>query len=256
MIGGVETIREEGTPQGGPLSPLLSNILLDDLDKELEERGHTFCRYADDCNIYVKSEEAGKRVMSSIKEFLTKRLKLKVNDEKSAVARPWDRKFLGYTMTANKKAKLKVSPKAIERLKDKLKQRFRQGRGRNVAEFIIELRPILTGWINYFKLAETKGIFEELDGWIRRRLRGIIWKQKKRRKVRTKMLVARGLNKERAKESATNGRGSWWNAGASHMNEAFPKLFFDGLGLISLVDKRKELQISRTAVYGTVRTVV
>ena len=244
MIDGIETIREEGTPQGGPLSPLLSNILLDDLDKELEKRGHAFCRYADDCNIYVKSEIAGDRVMTSIKKFLKEHLKLKVNEEKSAVARPWDRKFLGYSMTVDKKTKLKVSPKAIERLKDKMKEKFRQGRGRNIAKFIAELKPILIGWANYFKLAETKLIFEELDGWIRRKLRCIIWRQKKRGKARGKMMVARGIDKDRARQSTVNGRGPWWNAGASHMNEAFPKSFFDMLGLISLVDRRKVLKVS------------
>jgi len=237
MINGIETIREEGTPQGGPLSPLLSNILLDDLDKELERRDHSFCRYADDCNIYVKSKAAGERVMASIKEFLEERLKLKVNDEKSAVARPWNRKFLGYSTTVNKKTKLKVSPKAIERLKDKLKVKFREGRGRNIVKFIAELKPILIGWVNYFKLAETKLVLEELDGWLRRRLRCIIWRQKKRGRTRAKMLIARGIDKDRAWKSTVNGRGPWWNAKASHMNEAFPKSFFDDLGLISIVDR-------------------
>ncbi|MBX9923909.1 MAG: group II intron reverse transcriptase/maturase [Rhabdochlamydiaceae bacterium] len=239
MIGGVETTREEGTPQGGPLSPLLSNIMLDDLDKELERRGHSFCRYADDCNIYVKSEAAGKRVMTSLKELLERRLKLKVNDEKSAVARPWNRKFLGYSVTVEKKTKLKVSPKAVERLKDKLKKKFSEGKGRNLAKFIKELRPILMGWSNYFKLAETKQIFEDLDGWIRRKLRCIIWKQKKRGKARIKMLMARGIDKDRAWKSSENGRGSWWNSGSPHMNEAFPKAFFKTLGLVSMVDLRK-----------------
>ncbi len=244
MINGIETIREEGTPQGGPLSPLLSNILLDDLDKELEKREHSFCRYADDCNIYVKSKAAGERVMISIKEFLEERLKLKVNDEKSAVARPWNRKFLGYSTTVDKKTKLKVSPKAVERLKDKLKMKYREGRGRNIAKFIAELKPILTGWVNYFKLAETKRVFEELDWWIRRKLRCIIWRQKKRGGARSKMLIAKGIDKDRAWKSTVNGRGPWWNAGAPHMNEAFPRLFFDNLGLISIVDRMRVLQVS------------
>jgi RNA-directed DNA polymerase len=244
MLDGIETIREEGTPQGGPLSPLLSNILLDDLDKELERRGHAFCRYADDCNIYVKSEAAGERVMASIKEFLKEHLKLKVNDEKSAVARPWDRKFLGYSMTVNKKTKLKVSPKAVERLKDKLKEKFRQGRGRNITRFIGELKPILVGWTNYFKLAETKLVFEELDGWIRRKLRCVLWRQTKRGKTRAKRLIARGIDRDRAWKSTVNGRGPWWNAGAPHMNEAFPKSFFDDMGLTSIVDRRRVLQVS------------
>jgi RNA-directed DNA polymerase len=244
MINGIETVREEGTPQGGPLSPLLSNILLDDLDKELERRGHAFCRYADDCNIYVKSKAAGERVMTSITDFLKERLKLKVNEEKSAVARPWNRKFLGYSMTVDKKTKLKVSPKALERLKDKLKEKFREGKGRNIAKFIVELKPTLIGWVNYFRWAETKRMFEELDWWIRRKLRCLFWKQKKCSKARTKMLIARGIDKDRARRSVLNGRGSWWNAGAPHMNEAFPKRFFDDLGLTSLADRMRVLQVS------------
>jgi RNA-directed DNA polymerase len=243
MSNGIIMEREEGTPQGGPLSPLLSNILLDDLDKELEKRGHSFCRYADDCNIYVKSQTAGERVMASIKEFLEQKLKLKVNDKKSAVARPWSRKFLGYSMTVDKKTKLKVSPSAKDRLRDKLKEKFRQGRGRNLAEFIGELRPLLIGWINYFKLAETKQVFEGLDSWIRRKLRCILWRQKKRGKARAKMLRKRGIEEERIKETVGNGRGPWWNAGASHMNEAFPKIYFDGLGLVSLQDQMKLLKV-------------
>ena len=242
MIGGIETVREEGTPQGGPLSPLLSNILLDDLDKELEKRGHSFCRYADDCNVYVQSKVAGERVMASLKELLEKRLKLKINEEKSAVARPWSRKFLGYSMTVDKKTKLKISPKAIERLKDKMKEKFRQGRGRNLAKFIEELKPLLVGWINYFRLGETKGAIEELDGWIRRKLRCIIWRQKKRREARAGSMMKMGIDKERAWKSARNGRGPWWNAGATHMNEAFPKSYFDSLGLVSLFDQRRKLQ--------------
>jgi RNA-directed DNA polymerase len=242
MADGIEIGRDTGTPQGGPLSPLLSNILLDDLDKELERRGHTFCRYADDCNIYVKSKTAGERVMSTIKQFLERRLKLKINEEKSAVDRPWKRKFLGYSMTVDKKTKLKVSPKAVKSLKDKLKEKFKQGRGRNLSAFIQELRPIIIGWVNYFKLAETKRIFEDLDGWIRRRLRCIIWRQKKHQKARLKMLIANGIDRERAEKSTANGRGPWWNAGAPHMNQAFPKKFFDNLGLISMVDRRKVLE--------------
>ena len=244
MINGLETVREEGTPQGGPLSPLLSNIMLDDLDKELERRNHSFCRYADDCNIYVQSAIAGARVMASIKKFLEERLKLKVNDKKSSVARPWNRKFLGYSVTTNKAVKLKVSPKAIERLKDKMKEKFRRGKGQNIARFINELKPLLTGWINYFKLAETKQVFEKLDEWIRHKLRRIIWKQKKRPKARAAMLIARGIDKEKAWKSATNGRGPWWNAGSSYMNRAFPISFFEQLGLVSLFERSKSFKIS------------
>lgn len=242
MEGGVATPRTQGTPQGGPLSPLLSNILLDDLDKELERRGHSFCRYADDCNIYVRSQRAGDRVMESIQNFVEKRLKLRVNPEKSAVDRPWRRKFLGYSLTWHREAKLRVAPESVVRLKEKLRERFRQGRGRNLERFIASLEPLLKGWINYFCLAEVKGIFEELDGWIRRKLRAILWRQWKRPFTRAKNLMRRGLEEVRAWKSAYNGRGAWWNAGASHMNHAFPKKFFDEMRLVSLLDRIRGLQ--------------
>jgi RNA-directed DNA polymerase len=257
MEGGVVSPRMEGTPQGGPLSPLLSNILLDDLDKELEKRGHAFCRYADDCNIYVRSRAAGERVMASITRRLTERLKLRVNPEKSAVDRPWNRKFLGYSMTCNRKPRLKAAARSVERLKTKLLVLFRQGRGRNLPTFIRELTPVLRGWVNYFRLAEVKGVFEELDQWIRRKLRCILWRQWKRPYTRAKNLMKRGLVESRAWISATNGRGPWWNSGASHMNAAYPKKYFDQLGLVSLLDQLHHLQCSsRTAGYGTVRPVV
>ena len=257
MEDGLVSQRTEGTPQGGPLSPLLSNILLDDLDKELERRGHAFCRYADDCNIYVRSKQAGERVLASLTRYLHERLKLRVNPDKSAVDRPWNRKFLGYSLTFHKVPRLKVAPASVKRLKAKLRMLFRLGRGRNLQRFIQELAPVLRGWVNYFRLAEVKGIFEELDQWIRRKLRGLLWRRWKRVYTRAKNLMKRGLDKARAWASATNGRGPWWNAGASHMNEAFPKRYFDELGLVRLLDQLGKLQgNSRTAVYGTVRTVV
>ena len=242
MVGGVVSPRTEGTPQGGPLSPLLSNILLDDLDKELEKRGHTFCRYADDCNTYVKSKRAGQRLLASITRYLASKLKLKVNSEKSAVDRPWDRKFLGYSMTFHQKPRLKVAPAVVDRLKGKLRELCRVGRGRNIGTQIKELTPVLRGWVNYFRLAEVKGIFEELDGWIRRKLRCILWRQWKRTYTRAKNLMKYGLDKDRALKSATNGQGPWWNSGASHMNQCFPKRFFDRLGLVSLLDQLRKLQ--------------
>jgi RNA-directed DNA polymerase len=243
MSNGLTTARREGTPQGGPLSPLLSNILLDELDKELERRGHKFCRYADDCNIYVQSRSSGERVMKSITSFLERRLRLKVNAEKSAVARPWERKFLGYSMTSNRKPRLKVAQESVQRLKGKLREIFRRGQGRNLGQLIAdELTPLLRGWMNYFRLAEVKGVFEELDGWIRRKLRGVIWRQWRRTITRAKGLMQRGLDKLRAWESANNGRGPWWNAGASHMHTAFPKSYFDRCGLWSLLDQRLRLQ--------------
>ncbi len=232
--------RTEGTPQGGPLSPLLSNVLLDDLDKELERRGHRFCRYADDCNIYIRTERGGERVTSSITAFLGKRLILKVNADKSAVGRPWNRKFLGYSLTSEKEPRLKVAPESVERFRGKLKVLFRQGRGRNLGRFIQEyLAPVLRGWINYYRLARVKIVFDELDQWIRHRLRCILWRQWKRNCTRAKNLMQLGLSEERAWRSATNGRGPWWNSGASHMNQALPKRYFDSLGLVSLLGQFK-----------------
>ena len=244
MLGGVASPSVKGTPQGGPLSPLLSNIILDDFDKELERRGHLFCRYADDCNIYVGSRRAGERVMATLIDYLENRLKLKVNREKSAVDRPWNRKFLGYSMTWHKEPRLKVAPASTKRFKDKLRDLFRQGRGRNLGRFIQELKPTLLGWINYFWLSEVKGVFEELDGWIRRRLRCLLWRQWKRPYRRAKRLMSRGLDEATAWKSVTNGRGPWWNSGASHMNRAFPKRYFDQLGLVSLLDHIHKFQHS------------
>lgn len=244
MTGGVVSQRTEGTPQGGPLSPLLSNVLLDELDQELQRRGHKFCRFADDCNIYVRSQQAGERVMASIKEFLQKRLRLQINLEKSAVARPWKRKFLGYSMTWHKQPRLKVAKTSIQRLTDKVQAIFREGRGRSLGQVIKELNTLLRGWVQYFRLAEVKGTFDELDGQIRRKMRVLIWRRWKKRQTRAKELMKRGLEKLRAWKSAYNGRGPWWNAGASHMNEAFPKSFFDRLGLVSLLNQLRVFQSS------------
>lgn len=236
MEEGLMVASVEGTPQGGPLSPLLSNIMLDDLDKELERRGHKFCRYADDCNVYVRSRHAGERVMESLTRFLEQKLRLQVNREKSAVGRPWERKFLGYSMTFHMKALLKVAPQSVKRIRLKFQELFRIGVGRNLERFVREdLNPVIRGWANYFHLSETRGTFEELDEWLRRKLRCMLWRQWKRVWTRFKRLQARGLDEARAWKSATNGRGSWWNSGASHMNEAFPKRFFDQLGLTSLL---------------------
>jgi RNA-directed DNA polymerase len=245
MSGGLVTARREGTPQGGPLSPLLSNILLDELDKELERRGHKFCRYADDCNIYVQSRRAGERVLRTLTSFLERRLRLKVNAEKSAVARPWERKFLGYSFTWHRAARLKVALASVQRLKGKLREIFRRGRGRNLSRLIAEdLTPLLRGWLNYFRLAEVKGIFDALDSWIRRKLRNLIWRNWKRPFTRAKNLMQRGLTKAQALKSAMNGRGPWWNAGAAHMHAAFPKSYFDGCGLLSLLEQRSRFQLA------------
>lgn len=243
MDGGLVSRSTEGTPQGGPLSPLLSNILLDDLDKELERRGHAFCRYADDCNIYVRSKRAGESVLASISRFLEKGLKLKVNRDKSAVDSPSNRSFLGYSMTYHMQPRLKVAPASVARFKGKLRMLFRKGRGRNLGRFIQEdLISLIRGWLNYFRLAEVKGVFEELDGWIRRKLRCILWRQWKRAFTRARNLMKMGLSEERAWRSATNGRGPWWNSGASHMNQAIPKKYFDALGLTSLQSQLRKFQ--------------
>jgi RNA-directed DNA polymerase len=237
MVDGVTTTREKGTPQGSPISPLLSNIVLDELDKELERRGHSFCRYADDCNIYVRSRKSAERVMETITSFVEKKLKLKVNKEKSAVAKPSQRKFLGYSFIGGKNPKIRVPGETVKRFKTKMKQKFRKARGRNVGRFINEeLTPSIRGWINYYKLTETKLFAEELDGWIRHKLRNIIWRQWKRPRTRYKNLLKLGLTEERARLSAFNGRGPWWNSGASHMNQCFKKKYFDNIGLFSMLD--------------------
>lgn len=238
MSNGMVKASNKGTPQGGPLSPLLSNIVLDDLDRELERRGHAFCRYADDCNVYVKSKRAGQRVLKSIAKFVEKKLKLRVNRDKSAVARPHRRKFLGYSFTWHKRPRIRVPKESIKRLRAYLKTIFRRGAGRNLRKFISEdLNPVYRGWINYFRLAEVKTFAEDIDKWIRRRLRLILWKQWKRPWTRRKRLIQAGLSEERAVTSAFNRRGSWWNSGASHMNDAFRKKFFDSLGLVSMLDE-------------------
>jgi len=239
MEGGVTSARTEGTPQGGPLSPLLSNILLDDLDRELERRGLSFCRYADDCNIYVGSKRAGERIMQAVTAFLERRLKLKVNAAKSAVARPWERKFLGYSMTWHKKPKLKIAPPSRERLAEKIRKTLREARGGSLKRTIERLNPILRGWVAYFRLTEVKGVLEELDGWIRRKLRALLWRQWKRVYTRVKNLMRAGIDRQRAWRSATNGHGPWWNGGASHMNAAYPKSWFDRMGLVSLLETRQ-----------------
>ncbi len=165
MEGGIETVRGQGTPQGGPLSPLLSNILLDDLDRELERRQLSFCRYADDCNIYVGSRVSGERTMRAMTAFLERRLKLQVNADKSAVARPWARKFLGYSLTWHKQPKLRIAPQSRQRFMDKIRKLMRVCRGKSLQQTIEALNPVLRGWVQYFRLVEVKTILEQLDGW-------------------------------------------------------------------------------------------
>jgi len=242
MSEGLVEQRTEGTPQGGPLSPLLSNILLNDLDQELERRQLAFCRYADDCNIYVRSRVAGNRVMQGVRTFLEEALKLRVNTDKSAVARPWERKFLGFSVTAHRESRLKIAPASVQRLRQKVRDLMRAGRGRSLAHTIQDLNPLLRGWINYFRLTETQGVLEELDSWMRRRLRCVLWRQWRRRATKARKLRALGLDADRARRSASNGQGPWWNAGASHMNHALPAKYFTTKGLVSLMGPHQRLQ--------------
>jgi len=242
MAQGLVSPRIEGTPQGGPLSPLLSNVLLTELDRELERRGLAFCRYADDCNIYVGSERAGKNLLTSLTGYLGRVLKLKVNETKSAVAPPWQRKFLGYSMTWHSTPKLRIASQSLQRLTQKVRELLRGARGRSLAATIQTLNALLRGWAAYFKLTETKRTLEEADGWLRRKLRFILWRQWKRPYARARNLMKRGLKEERAWRSACNQRGPWWNSGASHMNAAFPKSWFDRMGLVSLLDTVQRLQ--------------
>lgn len=241
MEGGVETVRTEGTPQGGPLSPLLSNILLDDLDHELERRGLSFCRYADDCNIYVGSKVSAERTMRAMTTFLQRRLKLQVNAEKSAVARPWARKFLGYSVTWHKKPKLKVAPQSRKRLVDKVRKLMRVSRGKSLEQTIKALNPALRGWMQYFRLVEVHTVLEELDGWIRHRLRCLVWRQWKTASQRAHSLMRLGIAEDIAWLSATDRRGPWWHGSARHMHQAYPNRTFDQMGLVSLFGLKRRL---------------
>ena len=241
LEGGVISPRTEGTPQGGPLSPLLSNILLDDLDKELERRGHRFVRYADDCNVYVQSKAAGERVLASLERFLNQRLRLTINRSKSAVDRPWKRSFLGYTVTWHRKPKLKPAPESVRRLKANIRDRMRRARGRRPATVLADLQPLIRGWTAYFRLSEVKRVFEDLDRWLRRRLRALLWRQWKKPRTRMRRLIRQGLDEHRAWKSANNGRGPWWNAGASHMNQAVPTWKLRRGGLLSFLEEHRRL---------------
>lgn len=236
MSGGLVSRRQEGTPQGGPLSPLLSNILLNELDRELERRGHRFVRYADDANIYVRSHRAGERVMASVERFLTQRLKLTLNREKSRVARPWACDYLGYGMSWHKQPKLRVASISLHRLRDRLRELLRRIRARSMRYIVEQMTPVLRGWAGYFKLSQSKRPLEELDGWVRHKLRCVIWRQWKRPSTRARNLVRLGIDEARAWKSVVNGRGPWWNSGASHMNQALPKKLWDRLGLVSILD--------------------
>jgi RNA-directed DNA polymerase len=225
---------DEGTPQGGPLSPLLSNLLLDEWDRELQRRGHRFVRYADDCNIYMKSERAGQRVMEGAKRFLARKLKLKVNESKSAVARPKDRKFLGFSFTNGESAKRRIAPQAILRFKERIRELTRRTRGISIERMIGELRTYMIGWQGYFGFCETPGILRDLESWTRRRLRCFLWKHWKRGKVRFAELRKRGVGKDLAAQAAGSAHGPWRMSNSPALTIALPNAFFSSLGLPSL----------------------
>ena len=235
MANGIVMEREEGTPQGGPLSPLMANVLLDEVDKELEKRGHAFARYADDCNVYVQSERAGKRVMEALKNLYAG-LRLKVNESKSAVARVWTRKFLGYSFWVAKggEVKMRVAPKTLGRLKERIRKITRRSGGRSMSSVVAELRGYLTGWKEYFRLAQTPKKFGELDGWIRRRLIAVQLKQWKRGTTAYPKLRARGVPKRVAAAAAAHVQRWWRTAAHGALNTAFPMNYYTKLGIPKL----------------------
>jgi RNA-directed DNA polymerase len=232
---GLVSPAEEGTPQGGPLSPLLSNIVLDELDRELERRKHRFVRYADDCNIYVRSQGAGQRVMTNITRFLARRLKLKVNEAKSAVARPEQRKFLGFSFSNNKEPKRRIAPKAVLRCKQKIRELTRRTRGISLEQMLKELAAYLRGWKSYFGYCQTPWILRELDYWIRRRLRSVIWKQWKHGTVRFRELRRRDVSVGLAAKTAGSAHGPWRLANSPALAVALPNAHFASLGLPCLL---------------------
>ena len=239
MQDGVCVTREEGTPQGGPLSPLLANLLLDDLDQLLESRGHRFCRYADDCNIYVRSLAAGQRVMESVTRFLEGKLKLRVNREKSAVAPVGERKFLGHRLLLN--GKLGISPKSINRAKEKIRQITSRTRGVNLVQVIIELNLFLVGWLNYYRLAAFRAELIRMDEWTRRRLRCYRLKQRKRGSSITRFLRKMGVSAKSASQVGSSGKGLWRLADCPPVHKAMPTKWFNTQGLVSLVVKYDSL---------------
>ncbi|MEY9263999.1 RNA-directed DNA polymerase [Bradyrhizobium elkanii] len=243
LEGGLVSPTEEGTPQGGPLSPLLSNLMLDVLDKELEKRGHRFVRYADDCNIYVRSQRAGERVLAGVERFLEKRLKLKINKAKSAVAKPSVRKFLGfsflgYTFTGGQEPRRRIAPQALARFKAKVRELTRRTRGRCLVQIAKELSTYLIGWHGYFGFCQTPSVLRVLDQWIRRRLRAVAWKQWKYGPARFAELRRRGVGRDLAAQTAGSPRGPWRLANSPALTIALPNGFFASLGLASVAARR------------------
>jgi group II intron reverse transcriptase/maturase len=244
MVEGVVIETDEGTPQGGPLSPLLSNIMLDDLDKELEQRGHKFVRYADDCNIYVKTQRAGERVMESVKTFLEKKLKLKVNPQKSKVERAKSVKFLGFSFFKRKgEVLIRVANRSRERFCEKLRRLTKRTRSGKLEEVIQEINRYTMGWIGYYRLANTPSVFEDLDGWIRRRLRQMIWKRWKRGTTRYQMLVKLGIPRWYAQEGA-GGKSPWHMSNSPVIKAALSNDYFRHSGLKSVKTRYQELHFA------------
>jgi RNA-directed DNA polymerase len=238
MESGVVSPSVEGTPQGGPLSPLLSNLVLDELDRELERRGHRFVRYADDSNIYVRSERAGQRVMKSITRFITQKLKLKVNEAKSAVARPQERKFLGFSFTPGPEVKRVIAPKALERFKQRIREITRRAKGVAIETTIDELASYMRGWRGYFGFCETPEVLSSLTGWLRRRLRSALWRQWKTPRRRRAALIALGVSPRIASNTAGSGHGPWYLARSWPVSVALSNAHFHSLGLPPLVAAR------------------
>ena len=231
MEGGLVSPVDEGTPQGGPLSPVLSNIVLDEFDRELERRKLRFARYADDSNIYVRSRRAGERVMKSLTRFITTKLKLKVNEQKSAVARPWERKFLGFSFTSAETPKRGIAPKAVLRFKERVRALTSRTRGVSIERMAEDLARYLRGWIGYFGNCETPSALERLEEWIRRRLRSAIWKQWKRGRTRFAELQKRGVGKDLAAKTAGSAHGPWQLANSPALAIALPNAYFASLGI-------------------------
>ena len=237
MENGLVSPSVEGTPQGGPLSPLLSNLVLDELDRELERRGHRFVRYADDCNIYVRSERSGQRVMDSITRFITQRLKLKVNDKKSAVARPQERKFLGFSFTDGPVIRRRIAPKAVERFKERIREITRQAKGVSLETTMAKLAPYMRGWRGYFGFCETPDMLINLTRWVRLRLRAALWRQWKTQRRRRAMLIQLGVRGILAGNTAASGRGPWHLAHSKALNVGLSNAYFRSRGLPSLFEQ-------------------
>src|SRR5216683_4658449 len=236
MENGLVSPSVEGTPQGGPLSPLLSNLVLDELDRELERRGHRFVRYADDCNIYVHSERAGQRVMKSITQFIMQKLKLKVNETKSAVARPQERKFLGFSFTDGPEVQRVIAPKALDRFKRRVREITRRAKGVSIETTMAELAPYMRGWHSYFGFCETPRVLVSLICWVRVRLRVVLWRQWKTPRRRRAALLELGVRPKLASNTAGSGRGSWYLAHPKALSVALSTAYFKSLGLPTLED--------------------